>query len=200
MCTGCSPRLLSERAKCLQISVLCVRSPEDLRLVRPVILLRGLPATAGSLRRFQADSRAGSARDDKKPAVVMSNTYANLQDFYGSDGTRTRDLRRDRPLQGALDGWRPVRDRPARKRFEGCSARHLIAASVGRGRLLPICCPPGISRTRPTLSSPSARGVGLADRPLKLREGWPAPGAATSPLSSMIDSNSLSPSSRRRSR
>jgi hypothetical protein len=50
---------------------------------------RGLPATAGSLRRFQPDSRAGSARDEKKPAVVMSNTYADLQDFYGSDGTRT---------------------------------------------------------------------------------------------------------------
>jgi hypothetical protein len=26
----------------------------------------------------------------------MSNTYADLQDFYGSDGTRTRDFRRDR--------------------------------------------------------------------------------------------------------
>jgi hypothetical protein len=99
MCTGCSPRLLSERAKCLQISVFCVRPPEDLRLVRPVVLLRGLPATAGSLRRFQADSRAGSTRDEKKPAVVMLNTYADLQDFYGSDGTRTRDLRRDRPVR-----------------------------------------------------------------------------------------------------
>jgi hypothetical protein len=47
------------------------RRGSDLRLIRPVILLRGLPATAGSLRRFQADSRAGSARDEKKPAVVM---------------------------------------------------------------------------------------------------------------------------------
>src|SRR2546426_2221541 len=34
----------------------------------------GIPATAGSLRGFPADSRAGSARDGKKPAVVMSNT------------------------------------------------------------------------------------------------------------------------------
>ena len=74
------------RAKCLQISLLYVRPPEDLRLVRPVILLRGLPATAGSLRRFQADSRAGSARGEKKPAVIMSNTYANLQDFTGATG------------------------------------------------------------------------------------------------------------------
>jgi hypothetical protein len=71
----------------------------DCRLSRPVILLRGLPAPAGSLRGFQADSRAGSARDAEKPAIVMSNTYGDLQDFYGSDGTRTRDLRRDRPVQ-----------------------------------------------------------------------------------------------------
>jgi hypothetical protein len=72
---------------------------EDLRLRRPVILLRELPASARSLRRFQADSRAGSARDEKKPAVVMSNTCTDLQGFYGSDGTRTRDLRRDRPCR-----------------------------------------------------------------------------------------------------
>ena len=74
----------------------CVRARQDLRLSWPVILFRGLPARFGSLRRFQADSRAGSARDEKKPAVVMSKTYTDLQDFYGSDGTRTRDLRRDR--------------------------------------------------------------------------------------------------------
>ena len=29
----------------------------------------------------------------------MLNTYSDLQVFYGSDGTRTRDLRRDRPVQ-----------------------------------------------------------------------------------------------------
>ncbi len=61
-----------------------------------------LPARFGSLRRFQADSRAGSARDEKKPAVVMSKTYTDLQDFYGSDGTRTRDLRRDRPFRASF--------------------------------------------------------------------------------------------------
>src|SRR5438093_2407867 len=78
--------------------------------VAPVILLRGLPATAGFFRRFQADSRAGSARGEKKPAVVMSNTYANLQDFYGSDGTRTRDLRGDRPACCATALRRQRRD------------------------------------------------------------------------------------------
>ncbi len=84
--------------KCLQAGRLCSRTLADLRPPRPGILLRRLPATAGSLRRFQADSCAGSPRDEKKPAVVLSNTYADLQVFYGSDGTRTGDLRRDRPV------------------------------------------------------------------------------------------------------
>src|SRR5439155_26700816 len=43
----------------------------------------GFPATAASLPGFPADSRAGSARDGKKPAVVMSNTSIDLQGFYG---------------------------------------------------------------------------------------------------------------------
>src|SRR6266536_1668969 len=102
MCTGCSPGCCL-RGEGPAIRLVRVRAPEDLRLVRPVILLRGLPATAGSLRRFQADSHAGSARDEKKPAVVMSNTYADLQHFYGSDGTRTRDLRRDRRRKSKHD-------------------------------------------------------------------------------------------------
>jgi hypothetical protein len=77
----------------------------DRRLSWPVILFRGLAARSGSLRRFQADSRAGSARDEKKPAVDMSNTSTDLQGFYGSDGTRTRDLRRDRCAQTVSAGF-----------------------------------------------------------------------------------------------
>ena len=86
------------RGKLLQIRLFLRASPTDLRPTPPVILLRGLPARSGSLRRFHADSGAGSVRDEKKLAVDMSNTYADLQEFYGSDGTRTRDLRRDRPV------------------------------------------------------------------------------------------------------
>jgi hypothetical protein len=72
--------------------------------IRPPVVVAGhpsagFPATAGSLRGFPADSRAGSARDGKKPAVVMSNTSLDLQSFYENDGTRTRDLRRDRPTR-----------------------------------------------------------------------------------------------------
>jgi hypothetical protein len=90
----------------------------DRRLLRPVILLRGLPATAGSLRRFQADSRAGSERDEQKPAVVMSKTYSDLQDFYGSDGLepatsgvtgRSWRLRAERGYAGIPGERRPFR-------------------------------------------------------------------------------------------
>src|ERR687888_2664441 len=88
-------------------ALLGTRARVDLRLARPVILLRGLAARAGSLRRFQANSRARSARDEKKPAVVTSNTYADLQDFYGSDGTRTRYLRRDGPVL-VVPGWAEI--------------------------------------------------------------------------------------------
>ena len=69
------------------------RPPADLA-GHPLRDSRRPPAPYGD---FSADSRAGSARDGKKPAVVMSNTFIDLQGFYGSDGTRTRDLRRDRP-------------------------------------------------------------------------------------------------------
>jgi hypothetical protein len=93
--------------------------------------LRGLTATAGFLGRFQADSRAGSARDEEAGGR-MSNTYADLQDFYGSDGTRTRDLRRDRPVFGAagLSGDR----RGFRRELV---FRPAVAGIGGRGRELP---------------------------------------------------------------
>jgi hypothetical protein len=79
---------------------LSIRLGSDLRSGWPASPLRGLPATTGVVRRFLADSRAGSARDANKLAVLragLGNKIADLQDFYGSDGTRTRDLRRDRP-------------------------------------------------------------------------------------------------------
>jgi hypothetical protein len=63
---------------------------------------RGLPAMTGFLRGLQADSRAGCARDERggRRSITPSRATkdANLQVCYGSDGTRTRDLRRDRPV------------------------------------------------------------------------------------------------------
>ena len=73
--------------------------PKDLRSPWPVILLRGLPARPGSLRRFQAASGAGSARDEEEAGGRYVKDIYDLQGLYGSDGTRTRDLRRDRPVR-----------------------------------------------------------------------------------------------------
>src|SRR5947207_2708663 len=53
-------------------------------------LMRGLPARAGSLRRFQADSGAGSARDEKEAGGRYVKDIYDLQDFYGSDGDIAR--------------------------------------------------------------------------------------------------------------
>jgi hypothetical protein len=52
----------------------------------------------GSLRRSRADSGAGFARDEEEAGGRYVNDIYDLQVFYGSDGTRTRDLRRDRPV------------------------------------------------------------------------------------------------------
>jgi hypothetical protein len=59
----------------------------------------------------------------------------------GSDGTRTRDLRRDRPLHPALDGRRPIHDRTDHKSFRARARPSLIVPVAGSGRLLPVCCP-----------------------------------------------------------
>jgi len=82
-------------------------SPANLRttsgsVARPPAL-RGLPAPAGFQRRVQAGCARGSTRDTRKPAVDcvdFGNKAAYLQTVYGSDGTRTRDLRRGRPVRG----------------------------------------------------------------------------------------------------
>src|SRR5207244_4965824 len=61
--------------------------------------LRGLPAISGFRRRLHANSRAGSARDEKgrrsNTSVAGNKRWPIYRCFYGSDGTRTRDLRRD---------------------------------------------------------------------------------------------------------
>jgi hypothetical protein len=97
---GWRPETLLVGGKPLQTRIRRHGSRGDPRPCGRHSTLRGLTATAGFLGRFQADSRAGSARDEEAGGR-MSNTYADLQDFYGSDGTRTRDLRRDRPVFGA---------------------------------------------------------------------------------------------------
>jgi hypothetical protein len=92
-------------------------------------------------------SRAESVREaGGKPAVVCAKTdnkRSRLQDvFYGSDGTRTRDLRRDRPVRGS----RRLATMDAQSLYS-CgfpgSRRTLSAwlSEAGFRRLLPVCCP-----------------------------------------------------------
>jgi hypothetical protein len=77
---------------------------EVLGMNRPPVAPAGHPSPGitGYARLLAAICRlipVGSARDEKKPTVDMSNKYAGVQEFYGSDGTQTRDLRRDRPVK-----------------------------------------------------------------------------------------------------
>ena len=63
--------------------------------------LREFLATTDVMRGLQVDRRAGSTRDAAEPAVGYAKTgnkRAICRHFTGSDGTRTRDLRRDRPV------------------------------------------------------------------------------------------------------
>jgi hypothetical protein len=131
--TGCRMR---GRSACKDVPA-PLEYGEDLRPTWPVIHVRGLPAASGTLRRFQVDSRAGYARDEKKPAVVMSNTSSDLQEFYGSDGTRTRDLRRDRPIRGSQGGRRRVPARSVHAAFPAVPERLAwVSGAVPR-----VCCP-----------------------------------------------------------
>ena len=99
-------------------------------------LMRGLPARAGSLRRFQADSGAGSARDEKAAGGRYVKDIYDLQDFYGSDGTRTRDLRRDRPVL-VFPGWAEVGGDSGREQgFQAPSCGDSRASAGAPGRLL----------------------------------------------------------------
>jgi hypothetical protein len=70
----------------------------------------------GSGRVCPAISGAGYAQDERKPAGVQPRTRRKdmICRDYGSDGTRTRDLRRDRPVLPLRPGrglaWIPRRE------------------------------------------------------------------------------------------
>jgi hypothetical protein len=56
----------------------------------------------GAVRGFPADSRGGICSGRRrKPAVERYQKLSVCRCFSGSDGTRTRDLRRDRPVCGS---------------------------------------------------------------------------------------------------
>jgi len=63
----------------------------------------------------------------------------------GSDGTRTRDLRRDRPLQRSQRAQQCTRERTVHAVLWWPPARLRMATRRGSRRLLPICCPLDVS-------------------------------------------------------
>jgi hypothetical protein len=93
------------------------------------------PATAERKERGIAEGRRSSA-------LGQTTNHGALQGFYGSDGTRTRDLRRARHVPRT----RRLATIDAQSLYS-CSStviRHLISAQLRRvdfGRLLPFCCP-----------------------------------------------------------
>ncbi len=111
--------------------------------------LRGLPAMTGFLRGLEADSRAGCARDERgrqSIAPSLATKDSDLQVLYGSDGTRTRDLRRDR-LVSRKRRWATMDAESLYScgfsGFRGFDAAWLSEADFSR--LLPVCCPSGPS-------------------------------------------------------
>jgi hypothetical protein len=98
--TGYPPALLSTLTKDLQVRLFCVLARKTSGRCGRSFRLRGLPGTSGPC----GDSRRSLVRDvrmrrsRRSSALVQATKDAYLQEVYGSDGTRTRDLRRDRPV------------------------------------------------------------------------------------------------------
>jgi hypothetical protein len=69
----------------------------------------------------------------------------------GSDGTRTRDLRRDRPVRGWRGGRRWTRLRSVHGRLALAAERSRMVEPSASWRLLPVCCPPRRGNSRATL-------------------------------------------------
>jgi hypothetical protein len=123
--------------------------------------VRGMKEVGGRLR------PAGQQKD------------ANLQVCYGSDGTRTRDLRRDRPVRGS----RRLTTMDAESLYScgfsessRCDSAWLSEADFRR--LLPDCCPdrPFALRRDRTRKSPVrvrlAPSQLPATRPVYGQRGW----------------------------
>jgi hypothetical protein len=84
--------------KPLQMRGIGIPLREDARRRRRSSFLRGLPASGGSERLFPARDERGMKRSRRSFGSTETEKVTDLQVFYGSDGTRTRDLRRDRPV------------------------------------------------------------------------------------------------------
>jgi hypothetical protein len=69
----------------------------DRRLCRPAIHLAGIAGKNRLPPAIAVRDVRGMKRGRRSFAPKPTTKDADLQELYGSDGTRTRDLRRDRP-------------------------------------------------------------------------------------------------------
>jgi hypothetical protein len=82
---------------------------------------------------------------DAAPRLARQHTMPICRLSYGSDGTRTRDLRRDRPLQRSQRAQQCTRESTVHAVLWWLPARLRMATRRGSRRLLPICCPLDVS-------------------------------------------------------
>jgi hypothetical protein len=100
------------------------------------------PASCGDFRPIRVRDLRGMRRSRRSTAPASATRDADLQAFYGSDGTRTRDLRRDRPVRGSRR-WTTIPAEP----LDSCGFSALSRVDSARlsealfRRLLPVCCP-----------------------------------------------------------
>jgi hypothetical protein len=88
--------------------ICCHGSREDLRSVWPAPRLAGItgyrPASCGDSRPIPVRDLRGMEISRRRLRPVGQQKLPICRDFGGSDGTRTRDLRRDRPVL-VFAGW-----------------------------------------------------------------------------------------------
>jgi hypothetical protein len=156
---------------------------------RPTHTTSGHPGRSFSLRGIcgsapdaPAISGAGSAWDAEKPAVVTLNTYADLQDFYRSDGTRPHALPHPGSDAGRAAGLEPATS-GVTVLLRGCGLRKLDPGHPVRGFATEIefvhptgnraAAPLAISSSRaatPRMSSSSSR----RSSPMTSESAWSA--------------------------
>jgi hypothetical protein len=95
---GMAADRVSRPAESLEIRAFPTSQPSDVRRCGQSSALRGFAAPGGLGWLFPVRDERGMKRSRRSFASRATAKDADLQVLYGSDGTRTRDLRRDRPV------------------------------------------------------------------------------------------------------
>jgi hypothetical protein len=130
------------------------------------------PAPCGHFRPILVRNLRGMKRRRRSFAPNRATKDVDLQGLYGSDGTRTRDLRRDRPLRGSRGERRRARDLSVHAALGLSVERFRMFERSRFGRLLPVCCPRrplGIPVDPLTMVKISIAAGGSCERPAAAR-------------------------------